>query len=76
MRGSPQLPFDVGKICWRQTEGWKGPFELSEDHNNPEHRALLKFLVELAGERVVSEGFFYWIFQDGITIGRKESKRR
>jgi hypothetical protein len=75
MKGSPQLPFDVAKIRWRQAQGKNGPFELSEDNGNPEHKALLKFLVELAGERVVSEGFYYWIFQDGITIGRKKSKR-
>jgi hypothetical protein len=74
MIGSPALPFDVSKICWKQAEGKKGAFELSEDFENPEHGALLKFLVELAGGSVESEGFFYWVFQDGRTIGRKKKE--
>ena len=73
---SVQLPFDVSKIRWRQAQGKKGPLELSDDYENPEHKALLKFLVELAGGAVESEGFYYWVFQqDGKTIGRKVSKR-
>jgi len=70
-----ELPFDASKIRWRRSEGPKGTFELSDDTGNPDHKALLKFLVELAGGAVNSEGFFYWVFPDGKTIGRKPLKR-
>lgn len=70
---SAKLPFDVSKIRWQQRQGEKGPFELSEDFNSPDHKALLKFLDE-AGGCVNSEGFFYWVFRNGSTIGRKQKK--
>jgi hypothetical protein len=69
--GPVELPFNVSRIRWRRAEGLKGPFELSDDTGNPDHKALLKFLVELAGGAVNSEGFFYWVFPDGRVIGRK-----
>jgi len=75
-RGSVKLPFDASKIHWQQRQGEKGPFELSEDTGNPEHKALLKFLNEYAGGCINSEGFFYWVFSNGSTIGRKQKKAR
>jgi len=69
-----KLPFNASKIRWRQAEGLKGPFELSDDYENPEFKALLKFLVEFAGGAVSSEGFFYWVFPNGSVIGRKQKK--
>ena len=69
-----ELPFNVSRIRWLERKGPKGSFELSDDAGNPDHKALLKFLVELAGGAVNSEGFFYWVFPDGCVIGRKPLK--
>lgn len=70
---STKLPFDVEKIKWQQRQNQKGPFEISEDYDNPDHKALLKFLTEHAGNCLVSQGFFYWVFPDLKTVGRKRS---
>jgi hypothetical protein len=42
VKGSTKLPFDASKIAWQKRTGAKGEFEVSEDFNNPEHKALLK----------------------------------
>jgi hypothetical protein len=61
------------KIKWEKTEGFKGDYERSEDINNPEFKALLKDLAEHKG-KLYREGFFYWIFKNGSTVGRKKRK--
>lgn len=73
---SSKLPFDASKIHWQDRENEKGKFQMSEDYNNLEHKALLKFLHEHAGGCITSEGSFYWQYQDGATIGRKPQKKR
>lgn len=74
-KGSPKLPFDATKIHWIDKENEKGKFQLSEDTNNPDHKALLAFLNEHVPSKCVqSEGLFYWIYPNGATIGRKETK--
>jgi hypothetical protein len=74
-KGSPKLPFDVSKIQWQDKENERGKFQLSEDYSNPDHKALLKFLNEHAGGCINSEGYFYWVFKNGSTIGRKKRKQ-
>src|SRR5271157_793972 len=66
-----KLPFDVSKIQWKPKQGDHGPFELSDDYNNPDHQSLLTFTKEHAGGAMTSQNFYYWIFQDGKTVGRK-----
>jgi len=73
VKGSTKLPFDASKIAWEKRQGAKGEFEVSEDFNNLEHKALLKFLAE-AGGCINSEGYFYWVYKNGSTIGRKLRK--
>ena len=74
VKGSTKLPFDASKITWQKRTGSKGEFELSEDFDNPEHKALLKFLNEHAGGCINSEGYFYWVYKSGSKIGRKKRK--
>lgn len=62
--------WDPGKIVWQQAEGFKGPFEKSEDFNNLEFKAMLKDLVEHGG-KLTRDSFFYWVYQNGSTVGRK-----
>jgi hypothetical protein len=70
VKGSTKLPFVASKIQWQDRENEKGKFQVSEDYSNPDHKALLKFLNEVGG-CVASEGWFYWIYRDGSTVGRK-----
>ena len=73
---STKLPFNAEKIKWQQRQNQKGPFEISEDYDNADHGALLKFLREHANGCLTSEGWFYWIFPDLKTLGRKKSEFR
>jgi hypothetical protein len=59
------------KIKWVQTEGSSGPYERSEDVNNPEFKAMLKDLAEHQG-KFQCEGYFYWAFQKASVVGRKK----
>jgi len=65
--------WDPSGVKWEQAEGSKGPFERSDDFNNPEHKAMVKDLVAHNG-RLTREGSFYWLFENGATVGRKKRK--
>lgn len=69
---SAGLTWDPAKIKWTQAEGAKGPFERSEDVDSVDFKAMLKDLAAHGG-RLQCEGKFYWVFQNGSTVGRKES---
>jgi len=70
-----EVVFDPSKIKWVQAEGFSGKYqrypakgekvELSQDY-----KALLKWLKEHNG-KATYDGFFYWLFSDGATVGRK-----
>jgi hypothetical protein len=62
------------KIQWKWAEqpGPKGPYEKSEDVNNLEFKAMLKDLQEHKG-KLQRNAFFYWVFQNGSTVGRKKT---
>lgn len=75
VKGSTKLPFNATKIQWQDKENDKGKFQMSEDINNPDHKALLAFLNEHVPSKCVqSEGKFYWIYPNESTIGRKETQ--
>ena len=63
-------PGDMGGIVWRPETGSKGPFEKSEDRENPRFQALLRTLQSHSGKMSL-DGYFLWIFPNGNTIGRK-----
>ena len=63
--------WNPSKIKWENAEGSKGPYERSDDVNNLEFKAMLKDLGEHQG-KFRREGFFYWSFQNGVTVGRKK----
>jgi hypothetical protein len=46
-------------------------YERSEDKNNPEFKAMLKDLAAHNG-KMTKETFFYWVFENGATVGRKK----
>jgi len=65
--------YNVDKIKWVEAEGQHGKYERSDDANNPEFKALLKDLAEHNG-KLTHKGYFYWVFQNGVTIGRKKKQ--
>jgi len=67
--------WDPNKIPWVDKQGDKGPFQMSEDVNNLEFKAMLKNLNEHKG-KMSRDGKFYWIFTNGTTVGRKDLKRK
>lgn len=67
------LQWDHSKIKWEKAEGTRGPYERSEDVNNLEFKSMLKDLAAHDG-KITREGYFYWVFQNGSTVGRKKRK--
>jgi len=65
-----KVGWDPSKINWMKAEGNKGPYERSEDVNNPEFKTMLKDLTVHNG-KMRYQGWFYWIFQNGNVVGRK-----
>jgi hypothetical protein len=63
------------KIKWTEEEGFKGKYEKSEDVNNPEFKAMLKDLQQHKG-RLTHNGYFYWVFENGSTVGRKQMEKK
>lgn len=68
-----EAPLDPNKIKWEQTEGSSGPYERSEDVNSTDFKAMLKDLAAHQG-KLTRDGFFYWTFKNGATVGRKKRK--
>jgi len=62
--------WDPCKIKWEQAEGNSGPYERSEDVNNPQFKLMLKDLAAHNG-KMTREGYFYWLFKNGSVVGRK-----
>lgn len=58
------------KIKWENAEGSSGPYERSEDVNSTDFKAMLKDLAAHQG-KLSRDGYFYWTFQNGATVGRK-----
>jgi hypothetical protein len=63
------------KIKWEKAEGWKGDYERSEDVNSLDFKELLKDLAQHKG-RLTRDGWFYWTFKNGSTVGRKKRERK
>lgn len=61
-------------IPWTQKTGDKGPFEMTDDVNNQDFKALHKDLTEHKGA-LNRDNCFYWTFPNGTTIGRKVVKK-
>lgn len=69
-----KVDLDLESIEWTQAQGSKGPYERSEDIENPNFQALLKKL-EAHGDKLTQNGFFLWKFNGDVSIiGRKKRK--
>jgi len=63
--------WNPAKIKWIETQGTSGPYQRSEDVNSLDFKEMLKDLGSHGG-RMTHDGFFYWIFKNGTTVGRKK----
>lgn len=70
-----QWTWDPARIKWTSDEGFKGPYEKTEDYNSPDYKALLADLQAHKG-KLTRDGIFYWTFENGTTIGRKQVIRK
>lgn len=68
---TPQLRWNPEKIKWTPSQGASGPYEHSGDVNNLDFKALLKDLAMHQG-KLSRDGYFYWAFRNGYTVGRKK----
>jgi hypothetical protein len=59
------------KIVWQEATGEKGLYHRSEDVNNLEFKAMLRDLNAHNG-KMFRDGFFYWVFPNGTSVGRKQ----
>lgn len=66
-----KVGWDPKKIRWERAEGTKGSYQRSEDIDNPEFKIMLKDLAGHGG-RLSRGAYFYWVFQNGSTVGRKQ----
>jgi len=66
-------------IKWQKVEGFRGeyeryPLEGEKAESTSDYRLLLEDLKKHGG-RLTKNGYFYWLFEDSATIGRKKRKR-
>lgn len=64
---------DTKDIVWTQKTGAKGPFDLCDPKlnvGNSNYETLLRDLKANSGRKHIGKQF-YWIFQNGETIGRR-----
>jgi len=66
--------YDPSKIKWEEVEGSSGPYERSEDVNNPEFKSMLRDLATHGG-KLTRNGYFFWVFKNGHTVGRKQRNK-
>ena len=71
LHGSRIWSWNPGKIQWSKAQGERGEYERSEDVNSLDFKALLKDLAEHKGS-LTHDGWFYWTFKNGSTVGRKK----
>jgi len=67
---APQDLINIDAITWETLQGERGPYQKSDDFNNPEFKRLHKALNEHNGKMRINN-FFIWTFQNGVSIGRK-----
>lgn len=59
------------KFKWLQQEGPKGLYEKAHQDETTDFKAMIEDLNKHKGT-VTRAGMFYWLFQDGKTVGRKK----
>jgi len=73
---SPFKKWNPDKISWVEAQGTRGlyqryPANGEKVQATKDYRNMLADLKEHQG-KLILEGFFYWVFTDGATVGRKK----
>ena len=63
--------WDPSKIKWVPAEGAKGRYDRADPQASRDFQNMLKDLKEHGG-RLTRDGYFYWVFRDQATVGRKK----
>lgn len=67
--------YDLEKVTWQTKTGQAGEFELADDKENRGNTDFDALLADLKQkEKMTIKPYFYWLFSDGKTIGRKKTK--
>jgi len=71
-----KIEWNPEAIKWVETEGFKGkyeryPAEGCKPEGSKDYWNMLKDL-KAHGGKLTREGYFYWVFRDGSTVGRKK----
>ena len=71
--------WEPSEIQWVKAEGMRGPYQKYPGTNQKEestsnYRNLIQDLVNHK-EKLTKDGYFYWLFSDGTTVGRKKRKK-
>lgn len=67
------MPPDLTTVTWRQVLGRAGPFEVAINDGSLNFQRLLCRL-QRAGGSFDSDSYHVWVFQDGVTIGRRAKR--
>jgi len=59
------------RVIWKLTSGTKGVYEKAGPQATPDFKAMLQDLKDHNG-KMRRDGYFYWVFIDAATVGRKE----
>jgi hypothetical protein len=68
------ITWDPDKVSWQQAQGSSGLYERSEDVNSLDFKEMLKDLAAHQG-KLTRDGYFYWTFTNGSTVGRKKKSK-
>lgn len=66
--------YDLSKIKTERTEGRAGFYQKATEQDSEDYRNLLKDLKAHDG-KLIRDGFWIWLFDDGTTAGMKPSKK-
>ena len=79
--GEPKQParWNPARIKWVQAEGAKGPYERypaqgQRAESTPDYQNMLEDL-KAHGNKMTRGDFFFWVFSDGATVGRKRKRK-
>ena len=65
--------WNPGNMNWTEAQGNSGTYQRSEDLDSQDFNEMLKDLAAHQG-KLSKDGYFYWLFKSGSTVGRKERK--
>jgi len=72
--------YNPENLAWNTAQGSKGPFQAypkrgEQPNKTSDYTNLLADIKQHKG-KLSRAGLFYWLFENGTTIGRKETKKQ